>query len=104
MAFVVTSNIVHQEKWSIFSTNAQFFKCVCVCVECVAPVVAINPNLTDTGSKSTFREPWKLTGEDSLPSPRLTSNTRQQWRLQWKTSTFRKNKETWREESMQDSS
>lgn len=70
-----------------------------VCVECVAPVVAINPNLTDTGSKSTFREPWKLTGEDSLPSPRLTSKTRQQWRLQWKTSTFRKNKETRREES-----
>lgn len=75
-----------------------------VCVQCAAPVVAINPNLTDTGSKSTFREPWKLTGEDSLPSPGLTSKPQQQWRLQRKTSTFGKNKETRRVQSMQDSS
>lgn len=33
-----------------------------------APLVAINPNFTDGGSKSTFGEPRKLTGEDSLPS------------------------------------
>lgn len=109
MASVVTSNcLVHHEKRSLFQRTAPtlcatvrkctvFFPLECVCAECVAPVVAINPNLTDTGSKSTFREPWKLTGEDSLPSPRLTSKTRQQWRVQWKTSTFRKNKETWRE-------
>lgn len=89
---------VQQQPSARLSGNAPFFfPLECVCAECVAPVVAINPNLTDTGSKSTFREPWKLTGEDSLPSPRLTSKTRQQWRVQWKTSTFRKNKETWRE-------
>lgn len=33
-----------------------------------ATLVAINPNFTDGGSKSTFGEPRKLTGEDSLPS------------------------------------
>lgn len=75
-----------------------------VCEQRTAPVVPINPNLTDTGSKSTFREPWKLTGEDSLPSPGLTSKPRQQWRLQRKTSTFGRNKETQRVRSTQDSS
>lgn len=50
------------------------------CVQCGAAVVAINPNLTDTGSKSTFREPWKLTGENLVPCSWLTSKIRQ-WRL-----------------------
>ena len=68
MAFVVTSNcLVHHEIRQLFSIQQQplrncqemhrFSPLECVRVECVAPVVAINPNLTDTGSKSTFREP-----------------------------------------------
>lgn len=63
--------LVLHEKRSLFSVQQQPLRdchemhrspptaphSVCVWVECVAPVVAINPNLADTDSKSTFREP-----------------------------------------------
>lgn len=105
-----------QDKRSIVETNACFvfffsppFLKRTRTPNRAAPLIAINPNFTDCGSKSTFGEPRKLTGEDSLPS---LAGAHQKVRQRVATVPMEdklfffaeENKETWKEERARDSS